>query len=180
MSMAARHAGLSRSTLYRHRAQDHAFAKAWDLALDEATDRLAGEAVRRAVTGVEEVRYFKGEPIGSVRKYSDQLLMFLLRAYRPSVFGRSTKGQDQIDAASPDDARQELIEKWRDCLVAMTPHKRQDFIANLSPELVNALLHDWSFWARDGQWPPEHRWRVWVIMAGRGYGKTRAGSEWCG
>ena len=111
VTSAARQAGLSRSTLYRVRAQDSDFARAWENALDESTDRLAGEAVRRAMNGVEEVRYFKGEPIGSVRKYSDQLLMFLLRAYRPSVFGHSRKGHAPRDASNPDDARQELIQK---------------------------------------------------------------------
>ncbi|MBU6393209.1 MAG: terminase family protein [Sphingomonadales bacterium] len=33
-------------------------------------------------------------------------------------------------------------------------------------------------WARASQLPPEGDWRVWLIMAGRGFGKTRAGAEW--
>jgi len=36
----------------------------------------------------------------------------------------------------------------------------------------------WTFWARTGQRPPEGPWRTWLLMAGRGYGKTRAGAEW--
>lgn len=32
--------------------------------------------------------------------------------------------------------------------------------------------------AHDGQMPPEGNWRIWLIMAGRGFGKTRAGAEW--
>ncbi|MBV7265791.1 terminase large subunit domain-containing protein [Erythrobacter ani] len=36
----------------------------------------------------------------------------------------------------------------------------------------------WRFFAREAQLPPEGVWRVWLIMAGRGFGKTRAGAEW--
>ena len=36
----------------------------------------------------------------------------------------------------------------------------------------------WRLWARMQQLPPEGDWRVWLIMAGRGFGKTRAGAEW--
>jgi phage terminase large subunit-like protein len=40
------------------------------------------------------------------------------------------------------------------------------------------LLHDWPLWARAKQLPPEGDWRVWLILAGRGFGKTRTGAEW--
>ena len=36
----------------------------------------------------------------------------------------------------------------------------------------------WQGWARDNQLPPEKAWRTWLICAGRGFGKTRAGAEW--
>ncbi len=41
-----------------------------------------------------------------------------------------------------------------------------------------ALPYLFEFWALDHQVPPEGDWRTWVIMGGRGAGKTRAGSEW--
>jgi len=37
---------------------------------------------------------------------------------------------------------------------------------------------DWRFTARDAQRPPAGDWRVWLLMGGRGSGKTRAGAEW--
>ena len=45
------------------------------------------------------------------------------------------------------------------------------------------LLRDWEFVARRDQWPPDVTgagapWRVWLILGGRGAGKTRAGAEW--
>ena len=41
-----------------------------------------------------------------------------------------------------------------------------------------ALLHRWDFWADKRQLPPPGDWRIWMLMAGRGFGKTRAGAEW--
>lgn len=41
-----------------------------------------------------------------------------------------------------------------------------------------ALLADWPFWADPRQLPPEGDWRVWLMLAGRGFGKTRTGAEW--
>lgn len=52
-------------------------------------------------------------------------------------------------------------------------------LAALTPQEALALAHDWPFWARPEQLPPKHdRWRVWLILAGRGWGKTRVGAEW--
>ncbi|MEY3905539.1 MAG: hypothetical protein RIR59_362 [Pseudomonadota bacterium] len=36
----------------------------------------------------------------------------------------------------------------------------------------------WRFWRRDDQFEPQGDWRTWLVMAGRGYGKTRMGAEW--
>lgn len=41
-----------------------------------------------------------------------------------------------------------------------------------------ALLHEWPLHARQEQLPPKGDWRIWLVMAGRGFGKTRAGAEW--
>ncbi|HEV2263745.1 MAG TPA: terminase family protein [Stellaceae bacterium] len=38
-------------------------------------------------------------------------------------------------------------------------------------------LDDWEFWARPNQLPPQGDWRVWLLLAGRGFGKTRSGAE---
>ena len=36
----------------------------------------------------------------------------------------------------------------------------------------------WRFWRRNDQFEPQGDWRTWLVMAGRGYGKTRMGAEW--
>jgi phage terminase large subunit-like protein len=40
------------------------------------------------------------------------------------------------------------------------------------------IKRDWSAWGRPEQKAPEGDWATWLIMAGRGFGKTRAGAEW--
>lgn len=40
------------------------------------------------------------------------------------------------------------------------------------------LEWDWRFWARPEQLPPSCEWLVWLILTGRGWGKTRTGAEW--
>lgn len=40
------------------------------------------------------------------------------------------------------------------------------------------LKYDWRFWARPNQVAPEGDWTTWLAIAGRGFGKTRMGSEW--
>ena len=53
-----------------------------------------------------------------------------------------------------------------------------DVISTLTEEEAGEILVDWEFWARDEQLPPEGDWFIWLYLAGRGAGKTRAGSEW--
>jgi phage terminase large subunit-like protein len=56
-------------------------------------------------------------------------------------------------------------------------------LARLSPRAWNEWRHDWSEWALPHQRPPRaaqngEPWRAWLLMGGRGAGKTRAGAEW--
>ena len=45
--------------------------------------------------------------------------------------------------------------------------------------LADALSDDWSVHARPEQLPPQgDAWNIWLILSGRGWGKTRTGSEW--
>jgi len=44
--------------------------------------------------------------------------------------------------------------------------------------MLQALPFLFEFWAMEHQLPPEGNWRSWVILGGRGAGKTRAGAEW--
>jgi phage terminase large subunit-like protein len=47
------------------------------------------------------------------------------------------------------------------------------------PDEETAYWHrEWREWARRAQLPPEGDWLVWLLMGGRGAGKTKAGAEW--
>ena len=49
----------------------------------------------------------------------------------------------------------------------------------LGPAKAEELQHTWEFWARPNQMEPTgNHWDIWVALAGRGWGKTRAGAEW--
>ncbi len=52
------------------------------------------------------------------------------------------------------------------------------FLSKLTPRELKSLRHDWSFWARPEQRAPSGNWHTWLILAGRGAGKTRSGAEW--
>lgn len=51
-------------------------------------------------------------------------------------------------------------------------------LKDLTDQQIEELLWDWRAWARPQQIAPDGDWLTWVINAGRGFGKTRAGSEW--
>ncbi len=63
-------------------------------------------------------------------------------------------------------------------LAAVAPEHREEALFILPPGLRTWLMQDWGSWAHAGQVAPPGDWRVWLIRAGRGFGKTRAGAEW--
>ena len=66
----------------------------------------------------------------------------------------------------------------RAALSACAAADLEALVAGLSPAELDHLAHDWALWARDDQYPPEGDWTLWLILGGRGAGKTRAGAEW--
>ena len=107
ITASAQMAGRPRQYFYRCQQRDPAFAQAWAHALEEAADRLELEAVRRAVEGVETAQFYRGEQIGTIRHYSDALLMFLLKARRPDRFGTG------ISACMDDAKKNDQLEEVR-------------------------------------------------------------------
>lgn len=65
-----------------------------------------------------------------------------------------------------------------DRLLALDEAERRTLLRGLSRGQQRNYAERWSAWAHDGQVAPPGDWRVWLIQAGRGFGKTRAGSEW--
>lgn len=65
-----------------------------------------------------------------------------------------------------------------DSMSSLSADERRQILSSLSESQADDLLWDWRFWARPEQLPPAGDWRVWLVMAGRGFGKTRTGAEW--
>src|SRR5258706_10473824 len=69
--------------------------------------------------------------------------------------------------------------KWSaNYLASLKPLQRTSFLAGLTPQALKTLSYDWEFWARANERSPLGEWDTWLILAGRGAGKTRCGAEW--
>ena len=63
-------------------------------------------------------------------------------------------------------------------LLALPSAERLARLGELTPDEQRELAWHWRLWARPEQLAPAADWRIWLILAGRGFGKTRAGAEW--
>ena len=81
---------------YERRRRDAAFRRAWNEATEIGTRMLVQEAQRRAFHGVEEPVFYKGVQCGVVRKYSDPLLMFLIKKRDPSYRESAVAGGTNV------------------------------------------------------------------------------------
>jgi phage terminase large subunit-like protein len=62
-------------------------------------------------------------------------------------------------------------------LAGLSDDERLEALSALSPAVLASLRYNWEFWARPNQLEPEGDWTTWLILAGRGFGKTRTGAE---
>lgn len=63
-------------------------------------------------------------------------------------------------------------------LAAQLANLPKEEFEGITDEQALALLFDWQLWAREKQLPPAIIYTIWLILAGRGFGKTRCGAEW--
>lgn len=80
-----------------------------------------------------------------------------------------------------------IIEEGRLCLARLNYYRSlpdgKEILKKIYQQLSKVDLlkvyYDWNLWARPEQLPPEDlNWRYWLLLAGRGFGKTRTGAEW--
>src|SRR4029079_16437304 len=64
-------------------------------------------------------------------------------------------------------------------LAKATEDQQRQLLEHATVEAMLALDAKFEHWAHENQLPPNGEgWRIWLMMAGRGFGKTRAGAEW--
>jgi len=62
-------------------------------------------------------------------------------------------------------------------LASLPESQRTKILSEYTDKELAVLEHDWEFWARKNQKTPPGKWITWLVLAGRGFGKTRVGSE---
>ena len=70
-----------------------------------------------------------------------------------------------------------MSDRW-DWLAYATDDELAEFGGYVAHRAGSVWTNGWDTTARDEQRPPSGDWRVWLVMAGRGFGKTRTGAEW--
>jgi AcrR family transcriptional regulator len=83
---AAKAAKIHHSTVYERLAKDEVFRRAVEEALEVGAVALEQEAIRRAVEGVKEPVFYQGQKVDTVTRYSDTLLIFLLKGLKPERY----------------------------------------------------------------------------------------------
>ncbi len=77
---------INRNHMVKIRERDKPFSELWDQAINVGVDTLESEARRRAYNGVDEPVFYRGDICGTIKKYSDTLLIVLLKANRPEKY----------------------------------------------------------------------------------------------
>jgi hypothetical protein len=91
VAAACKQAKVSRSYVYEARQADPRFAQMWEDIEEATTDEMEREAYRRGVEGVDEPVFQGKELVGHVRKFSDTLLIFMLKARKPEKYRETTR-----------------------------------------------------------------------------------------
>ena len=67
----------------------------------------------------------------------------------------------------------------RESCLSLPDEEKQSLWASLNDPAKAKLVYQWHSWiARENQEEPPGSWLYWLILAGRGFGKTRTGAEW--
>lgn len=107
-------AGVSRTAAYERRKSVETFADAWDECLETVRDDLEAGAMKRAVEGWLEPIYYKGQVVGTCRRFSAALTIFMLKTHRPDRYNLFF-GEDEGGEGTPE----QRAKRARDALRGM-------------------------------------------------------------
>jgi len=86
ITKAAEDSGITRRDHYDWLKTDPQYVEAFENSSKIAVDALEAEAIRRAHDGVDEPVFYQGQVVGTIRKFSDTLLIFLLKGAKPEKY----------------------------------------------------------------------------------------------
>jgi len=82
------------------------------------------------------------------------------------------------DCAGSKSSEASLLDAWLALPLSIRIWAGQRGLETFRAELLKIYEWDWARWARPDQLPPQSDWFSWLVMGGRGAGKTRTGAEW--
>jgi hypothetical protein len=97
-SRAAQAVDISLIRVWEWMREDPVFVEAFKRAWEVASDLMEDEMIRRGVEGVLEPVYQQGKLVGSIRRHSDILLMFALKAHKPEKYADKQKVEHGLDS----------------------------------------------------------------------------------
>ncbi len=118
---AAKAINVSRTCVYNWRDEDKKFSQGWDDAILDGDDEFEEEARRRAIKGVKEPIVSGGMIIGEKLKFSDTLLMFLMKARRPDLYNPTQKVDLSGNLALADMTDEQLNAIIKDFMETLKP-----------------------------------------------------------
>jgi len=114
ITKAAQAAKVDRTRHYRWFQASGRYRMAFERAKEEAMQALEDEAIRRAYEGWNEPVFYKGEKCGAIRRYSDGLMMFLLRGGMPAKYRENYKLELAGPAGGPIPVEQQRLQTLND------------------------------------------------------------------
>lgn len=107
----AARAGLNRAQIKRRIKTDHEFRALYEEAMELGIDAIEDEATRRATIGTLEPVFHKGRRVATIRKKSDLLMIFMLKARRPQTFKDNYSPPEQEHDATDYTAREQIARR---------------------------------------------------------------------
>jgi len=156
-----RRVGMSAQAAYRLKRRDPLFARSWDAAL--VLGRTASEEVLadRAIDGIEEDVWHRGELVGTRRRYDTRLLLAHLgRLDRHSVGLRARGDAERFDELLALVAGEEVPEGLAK-RGELLPSGREEVVARASDAMLDALARDGD---EDGEGLTEEEWEEWFAL----------------
>ena len=132
LTRSAKMAFLNPGTVFAKIQKNPTFKARAKEAFRQSTDNLIGEARRRAFEGVETPVFYKGEKKGTVLKYSDNLLITLIKAF-DSRFKDSIAVSSEVKHTLADDAVKSIVDSVYGAAIDITPEQNQKKITHVNP-----------------------------------------------